>query len=118
MCRSSECDLYWVSTQILRYPALTRLDSTKSINLKFPPNGTAGLARSAVNGHSRFPSPPANTIPRTLGLAMALTLAADPGFRAWNRSDLLAPPGAREVRPAAAAFRQRVTGRLDRLPSC
>ena len=32
MCRSSECDLYWVSTQILMYPAFTMLDNTKSIN--------------------------------------------------------------------------------------
>src|SRR6476619_2578566 len=30
-----------------------------------PPNGTAGFARSAVRGHSRFPSPPARTMPRT-----------------------------------------------------
>src|SRR3954447_16645613 len=30
-----------------------------------PPNGTAGLARSAVSGHSRLPSPPARTMPRT-----------------------------------------------------
>ena len=88
MCLSSECDLYCVSTQIFRYPAFTRLDSTKSISLKLPPNGTAGLARSAVNGHSRFPSPPANTIPRTLGLAMALTIAGAPGFRAWGPPDL------------------------------
>src|SRR3954465_13038476 len=33
-----------------------------------PPNGTAGLARSAVSGISRLPSPPARTIARTLGL--------------------------------------------------
>ena len=32
MCRSSECDLYCVSTQIRRYRALTRFDSTKSIS--------------------------------------------------------------------------------------
>ena len=32
-----------------------------------PPNGTAGLARSAVSGISRFPSPPARTMTRTLG---------------------------------------------------
>src|SRR3954452_6279005 len=30
-----------------------------------PPNGTAGLARSAVNGISRLPSPPARTIAST-----------------------------------------------------
>src|SRR6476659_5625677 len=33
-----------------------------------PPNGTAGLARSAVSGISRLPSPPARTMARTLGL--------------------------------------------------
>ena len=32
MWRSSECDLYCVRTQIRRYRALTRLDSTKSIS--------------------------------------------------------------------------------------
>src|SRR5438067_1090102 len=73
MCRSSEWDLYWVSTTILRYPALARLDSAKSIIRYRPPNGTAGLARSAVSGISRFPSPPASTIESTLG-AMSPTL--------------------------------------------
>src|SRR5215213_7680841 len=68
MCRSSECDLYWVRTAICRMPALARLERTKSIRHAVPPNGTAGLARSAVNGISRFPSPPARTIARTLGL--------------------------------------------------
>src|SRR6478609_266536 len=33
-----------------------------------PPKGTAGLARSAVSGISRLPSPPARTMARTLGL--------------------------------------------------
>src|SRR6478752_6807543 len=88
MCLSSECDLYCVSTQIFKYPAFTRLDKTKSMRRKLPPTGTAGLARSAVNGQSRFPSPPARTIPRTLGLAMALTLAGTPSFRAWGPPDL------------------------------
>src|SRR6476469_3305361 len=32
-----------------------------------PPNGTAGFARSAVSGDSRFPSPPASTMPSTRG---------------------------------------------------
>src|SRR6478672_12491049 len=35
-----------------------------------PPNGTAGLARSAVSGESRFPAPPASTIPSTPRCAM------------------------------------------------
>src|SRR5437016_4371424 len=73
MCRSSECDLYWVSTTIFRYPALARLDSAKSIIRYRPPNGTAGLARSAVRGISRLPSPPASTIESTLS-AMTPTL--------------------------------------------
>ena len=30
-----------------------------------PANGTAGFARSAVSGISRFPSPPASTIAST-----------------------------------------------------
>ena len=34
-----------------------------------PPNGTAGLARSAVSGISRLPSPPARTMARTFGVA-------------------------------------------------
>ena len=32
-----------------------------------PANGTAGLARSAVSGISRLPSPPARTIASTFG---------------------------------------------------
>ena len=32
-----------------------------------PPNGTAGLARSAVSGMSRLPSPPARTMAKILG---------------------------------------------------
>ena len=39
-----------------------------------PPKGTAGLARSAVSGASRFPSPPARTIASTWGRAMARTV--------------------------------------------
>src|SRR5215471_13328351 len=65
MCRSRLWLLYWVSTQIRRQPALTRLESAKSISRYRPPNGTAGLARSAVSGASRLPAPPASTIPRT-----------------------------------------------------
>src|SRR5690242_4706310 len=36
-----------------------------------PPKGTAGFARSAVSGLRRLPSPPARTMPRTRGSAMA-----------------------------------------------
>src|SRR5690349_17722916 len=71
MCRSRLWLLYWVSTQILRMPPLARLDSAKSISRYRPPNGTAGLARSAVSGDRRVPAPPASTIPRTDGCAMS-----------------------------------------------
>src|SRR5580693_3759252 len=65
MCRSRLWLLYWVSTAIRKIPALTRLDSAKSTSRYMPPNGTAGLARSAVSGASRLPAPPASTMPRT-----------------------------------------------------
>src|SRR5579859_2411490 len=65
MCRSRLWLLYWVSTQILRMLALAMLDNAKSISRYSPPNGTAGLARSAVSGLSRVPAPPASTIPNT-----------------------------------------------------
>src|SRR5215831_9523432 len=65
MCRSRLWLLYWVSTQTRRHPALTRLDNAKSTSRYRPPNGTAGLARSAVSGDSRRPAPPARTIPNT-----------------------------------------------------
>src|SRR5215471_12414645 len=71
MWRSRLWLLYWVSTQILRMPALARLDSAKSMSRYRPPNGTAGLARSAVSGLRRVPAPPASTIPRTDGCAMS-----------------------------------------------
>ena len=48
---------------ILRISAFTKFESTKSTRRYEPPNGTAGLARSAVNGIKRLPSPPAKTIP-------------------------------------------------------
>src|SRR5580658_430361 len=70
MCRSRLWLLYWVRTQILRMPALAMLDRAKSISRYTPPNGTAGLARSAVSGLRRVPAPPASTIPRTDALGM------------------------------------------------
>src|ERR1022692_1574761 len=42
-----------------------KLLSTKSMIRYFPPNGTAGLARSLVSGKRRVPLPPASTIPST-----------------------------------------------------
>src|ERR1044071_1342190 len=77
-------------------PELTKLLSTKSMMRYFPPNGTAGLARSLVSGYSRVPFPPASTIPNTrirIGLSTKALLfqhASDwqaPGCQLWsNRS--------------------------------
>src|ERR1700730_8255009 len=71
MCRSRLWLLYWVSTQTRTMPALTRLDSAKSTSRYRTPNGTAGLAGSAVSGASRLPAPPASTIPSTRGSAIS-----------------------------------------------
>ncbi len=60
-------------------PELTRFDSAKSTRRKFPPNGTAGFARSAVRGMSRLPSPPASTMPNTFFVAMSLTVGVSTG---------------------------------------
>src|ERR1700734_441143 len=56
-----------------------KLLSTKSMMRYLPPKGTAGLARSLVNGYSRVPFPPASTIPSTrsrIGLSHILSRAA------------------------------------------
>src|ERR1022692_110568 len=71
MCRSRLWLLYWVSTQILLTPALTRFDSAKSISRYRPPKGTAGLARSSVSGARRLPAPPASTMLRTRSSAIS-----------------------------------------------
>src|SRR5580693_5324529 len=52
-------------------PPLTRLDSVKSTTRYRPPKGTADLARSAVSGPRRLPTPPARTRPRTLCLPIS-----------------------------------------------
>src|ERR1700682_5503202 len=65
MWRSRLWLLYCVRTTILKKPAFTRLDRAKTIRRYVPPNGTAGLARSAVSGNNRLPSPPARTMART-----------------------------------------------------
>src|ERR1700682_1104849 len=65
MWRSRLWLLYWVRTTILKKPALTILESAKSMRRYVPPKGTAGLARSAVSGNNRLPSPPARTMART-----------------------------------------------------
>ena len=71
-CRSSECDLYCVSTTILLNPELIRFANAKSMSRYCPANGTAGFARSAVSGIRRLPSPPASTIPKTFFCAMTM----------------------------------------------
>src|SRR5215207_622542 len=71
MCRSRLWLLYWVRTAMRSTPAFTRFDRAKSISRYSPAKGTAGLARSAVSGARRLPSPPASTMPITLGSAMS-----------------------------------------------
>ena len=39
----------------------------------FPPNGTAGFARSRVKGHNRVPLPPASTMPNTFSRELPCT---------------------------------------------
>src|SRR5580658_14521 len=46
-------------------PELMKLLRTKSMIRYLPPKGTAGLARSFVNGNNLVPLPPASTMPRT-----------------------------------------------------
>src|SRR2546425_4205556 len=58
MWRSREWDLYWIRTMMLRNPELMQLLRVKSMIRYLPPKGTAGLARSAVNGWRRSPRPP------------------------------------------------------------
>ena len=89
MCRSSEWDLYWVKTQTFMYPALTKFDKTKSIKRYEPPKGTAGLARSAVKGKSRFPSPPARTMDRTCGWLLMGTNLFSPRYLCWTSTPAL-----------------------------
>src|SRR5436190_10909715 len=63
-CFCSECDLYCVKTKTRRSPECKQLVSVKSTMRYLPPKGTAGLARSAVNGCNREPAPPARRIVR------------------------------------------------------
>ena len=60
--RSSECDLYWVSTPMRRMPELMQFDSAKSTMRNLPPKYTAGLARlvgqvHAAASRARRPAP-------------------------------------------------------------
>src|SRR3954447_10464909 len=130
MCRSRLCDLYWVSTTILRYRALTRLLSAKSTSRYTPPYGTAGLARSAVRGMSRLPSPPARTTAMTFfGAAMAgpygvLRRSHYGGERAYRPVDAGVPTGRlrrgggsrREPRGGAALTCRGAGARVRRPP--
>src|SRR5262249_27600029 len=59
MCRDRLRALYCVNTRIWRRSLLMQLDNVKSMMRYRPPNGTAGLARSRVNGSNRVPFPPA-----------------------------------------------------------
>src|SRR5712672_259748 len=58
-CFCSDWDLYCVRTRMRRSPECRQLLSVKSMMRYRPPNGTAGLALSAVNGCRRDPIPPA-----------------------------------------------------------
>jgi hypothetical protein len=49
-----------VSTNIRVIPELRQLEMGISTSLYFPPMGTAGFERLAVNGYSLVPAPPPN----------------------------------------------------------
>src|ERR1700722_8611574 len=63
-CFCSEWDLYWVRTSTRRRPECRQLESVKSMMRYLPPKQTAGLARSAVRGCKRAPTPPARRTER------------------------------------------------------
>src|SRR5215467_368715 len=60
-CRLKLSALYCVSTKTRRSPEFTQFDRVMSMMRYTAPNGTAGLARSRVSGHSRSPWPPASS---------------------------------------------------------
>src|SRR5215469_4775862 len=78
-CRLRLSALYCVNTNTRRRPEFMQFDSVTSMIRYTAPNGTAGLARSRVSGHSRSPCPPASSTtiaPRMsciVVVAMALT---------------------------------------------
>src|SRR5688500_14538759 len=85
-----------------------------------PANGTAGLARSAVNGISRFPSPPARTIARTLRLGSRLMppkLATGGGSVDHMRVDVLSKEYPPEVYGGAGVHVAELVRALRRLPA-
>src|SRR5271156_1796827 len=72
-------------------PELTRFESTKSMMRYLPPNGTAGFARSRVNGCSRVPCPPAIISANVLIYARLALGHAPHGDGARTRGKFRAP---------------------------
>src|SRR6266567_7310782 len=62
MCRCSDMLLNCVSTYIERSPEFRQLLIGISTMRYLPPSGTAGFARSFVNGNKRVPAPPPMTM--------------------------------------------------------
>ena len=87
MCRARLAALYWVRIRIFRMPLLRQFDIVKSMIRYAPPKGTAGLARSRVNGSKRDPLPPARTTANTSFIAVSLSC---PYVRQRDRPDV--PP--------------------------
>src|SRR5579864_8383085 len=65
-CRFRLNALYCVRTNTRRRSLFRQFESVTSMMRYTPPKGTAGLARSRVNGQSRSPWPPASSTPSTL----------------------------------------------------
>src|SRR6185312_16102332 len=68
-----------------KIPELIKLLRTKSTMRYFPPNGTAGFARSCVSGNSRFPFPPASTNATILSRMAGLFVRARAGTKNQDR---------------------------------
>lgn len=92
-CFCSEWDLYWVSTRTRRSPECRQLLSVKSMIRYFPPNGTPGLARSAVSGCNRDPTPPAKMIESVFSSIIKIAL-----FQTRRVSDCLGPAAGKRYR--------------------
>src|SRR5438876_3803298 len=78
MCRLSEAELCCVSTKILMTSELMQFEIGTSTRRYFPPRGTAGFERCAVNGNKRVPAPPPRITARRLCFW---------GIRTWARID-------------------------------
>src|SRR5699024_8016536 len=70
MCLLSMSGGYWTTTPTVEISELARLLIVMSMILYFPPNGTAGFARSFVNSPSLVPLPPAKSIATTLDVIL------------------------------------------------